>query len=225
VRVRTVALLAIAACWTGAPPSQPVTKPVSTAPTATTAERRAILRIDAEPGGKRFQGVWLEFASGARWVIDYRPRLPWRGFEGREVLVTGRCYAPVGQAIGATHFRVETLRVADAARGAQPYVEVGPEQRRHGELVVVNAPAGSKLAGTASLMFRDSDGEMWPTLSDAQLQPGPAIVRARVLVADMAYVARSGSADLWIADLVADGDPDPDDRDTPIDCPTESPRR
>jgi hypothetical protein len=223
VRVRTVALLAVAACWTGTPPS-PV-KPLEPAPNPAKVQRRATLRIDAQPGGKHFQGVWLEFASGAKWVIDYRRRLPWRGFDGREVLVTGHCYAPVGQAIGATHFRVETLRVAEEVRGAGPYVEIGPEQRRRGELVMVGAPAGSKLAGTSSLMFRDDHGDIWSAVSETQLAPGPAIVRGRVLVADMAYVARSGSADLWIADVVAEGDPDPGDRDTQIECPTESPRR
>lgn len=37
-------------------------------------ERRATVRIDPAPGGKQFQGVWLELEGGARWVIAYRAR-------------------------------------------------------------------------------------------------------------------------------------------------------
>src|SRR5690606_4502318 len=151
---------------------------------------------------KRFQGVWLEFADGARWVIDYRAREPWRSFQDREVFVTGGCYEPRGQAIMATHFRVDRMRLVDPVRGQQPYLEVGPEQLLRGELVVESAPAGSKLAGTSALTFRGEDGTRYPVIGDGALTPaGPVAVRARVLLADLTYAARSGDSDLWILDV------------------------
>lgn len=215
-----VTVLAIAGCWTSST-STPVTTPASPQPTPAAHERRATVRIDAEPGSKRFQGVWLEFADGARWVIDYRAREPWRSFQDREVLVTGGCYEPLGQAIMATHFRVDRMRLVDPVRGRQPYLEVGPEQLLHGELVIESAPTGSKLAGTSALTFRVEDGTRYPVTGDGALTPaGPVAVRARVLLADLTYAARTGDSDLWILDVHdPDYTPDPSTQPTPRECP------
>lgn len=127
MRTATLILLALAGCWTSSTPSAPVTNAMTVARDKPPRERRATVRVDAQPAGKKFQGVWLELADGARWVIDYRPRLPWRSFADREVLVTGGCYEPFGQAITAPHVRVDRMRFAEDRRGVQPYLEVGPE--------------------------------------------------------------------------------------------------
>ena len=127
--------------------------PTTTAPPAAN-ERRATLRIDAQPGGKKFQGVWLEFAADKRWVIDYRPRELWKPFEDREVIVTGACYRPVGQAIMATHFRVDRMRFVKPERGRGPILEVGPEQWIRGAFAMRTFPPGSKLADSPMRVFR-----------------------------------------------------------------------
>lgn len=191
--------LALAACWTGkpVPDSPPTPKAVNLS-----AERRAIVRIDAEPAAKNFQGVWLELGD-TRFVVDYRARQLWRWFADREVIVTGGCYRPVGQAIDGPHFEVETLRVADPARGVGPYFSIGPEQWMTGDFVVDTAPAGSKLAGATRAMFRTAAGTQYAVFGDMLPDAGTATnVRARVLEPDLSYAARSGGPDLWIVDEI-----------------------
>ncbi|MBA3393921.1 MAG: hypothetical protein H0T89_14840 [Deltaproteobacteria bacterium] len=199
---------------TTASPPQP---PTSAAPT----ERRATLRIDAQPGGKRFQGVWLELPDGKRWVLDYRARELWRAFADHEVVVTGHCYQPQGQAILATHFEVERLRRAVPVRGAGPYLEIGPTRVLRGTLVATPAPPGSKLAGTSRTVFHADDGEAYQLVGD-QVPPAGAIVqiRGRVLAPDMSFVARGDGPDLWVLD-VRDPDAvrDPEHEPARTDCP------
>ena len=221
MRTSPVMWLAFAGCWTSSTQPREMTEPQPRTTTAPVTERRAILRIDEQPGGKKFQGVWLELDGGTMWVIDYRPRQPWRHFENREVLVTGGCYQPFGQAINATHFRVDRLRYAVPERGRQPYLEIGPEQILRGEFVDQTAPAGSKLAGSTSAMFRAEDGSAWGIVVDQRFAPGTrATVRGRVLVADLTYAARTGDSDLWVVDVMgADWVEDPRTRPTPITCP------
>lgn len=210
--------LVLAACWT-TPPVPETPKPATA--TATPApERRAIVRIDAEPGGKKFQGVWLEVGE-VRFVVDYRARALWTWFADREVLVTGGCYQPFGQAILAPHFEVAHLRVADQTRGVGPYFSIGPAEWLRGEFIEETAPAGSKLAGSARAMFRTDAGTSYAVLGEKLPGAGTtAKVRARILEPDMSYTARASGPDLWIVDAVAvDFEPDPAHAPRPVPCP------
>jgi hypothetical protein len=217
----TVGLLA--ACWTGkdtVPETPKPPEPSTPSVKPTGVERRAIVRIDGAPGGKKFQGVWLELGD-VHFVVDYRARQLWKWFADREVLVTGGCYRPFGQAINAPHFEVEHLRIAEPRRGVGPYFSIGPEEWLTGEFVDVAAPAGSKLAGSTRAMFRTGAGNEYPVLGEKLPGAGtPARVRARKLEPDMSYVARSGGPDLWVVDAVGvRSEEDPAHARTPVPCP------
>jgi hypothetical protein len=171
------------------------------------------VRIDPEPTGKNFQGVWLELAgSGKQWLIDDRADSYWLGFENAEVLVTGTCYRPPpgAQAIGAQHFAVTRLRRATPNPGYGPYAEVGPEVLLHGTFVVRTAPAGSRLQGLTETRFAAENGTSYAT-REVDHVPGTRVrVAGRVLVPDMSHVARTSGPDLWIYDVhAADHEPDP----------------
>lgn len=120
-------------------------------------EFTATVRIDAQPGGKRFQGVWLERDDGERWVIDYRPRDCWRPLEDLQVHAIGSTYTPPGQAITATHFEVSMLTVIDPSPEAR-LVAVGPEKTLSGTVLTESGSAGSKSEGSSWLVFRSEDG-------------------------------------------------------------------
>lgn len=128
----------------------------------------ATLRIDAQPGGKQFQGVWLERDDGERWVIDYRPRACWRPLEGLRVSAVGSTYMPPGQAIYATHFEVSMLQVVDPTPEAQ-LVAIGPEQTMTGTLQTATGSAGSKSAGSSWLVFKSDAGTSWTLYNPSAL--------------------------------------------------------
>ncbi len=166
-----------------------------------TSELRGTLRIDAAPGAKRFQGVWLEHADGTRWVIDYRARDLWTWFADHDVIVTGGTYAPQGQAINAIHFRIDSLRFARPDYGRGPYLSMGPEQLLAGAFVTETALPGSKLAGSSWGAFVDEAGKHYVVVGeeiDPRRGAGPVSVRARVLEPDMSYTARTSGPDLWV---------------------------
>lgn len=186
------------------------------------AEYRATVRIDAQPGGKKFQGVWLEFDTHQQWVIAYRPHELWRGFAGEAVIVTGQCYEPFGQAIGATHFRVERMRLAPAVKFLAPLLEVGPESLVTGDFVDRAWPAGSKRAGEMQLVFRAADGTSYEIAGSniALSARGAVKIRARNVEVNRAHAATTGGPHLWILDVHdANDTPDEDTRDKPIPCP------
>lgn len=190
---------------------------------ASPGELRATVRIDAEPGGKKFQGVWLEFSDDRRWVVDYRPRDFWRSFEDRAVLVTGTCYQPFGQAISATHFKVERMRFAAPSKQSVPFVELGPEVVMTGVFVEHVWPAGTKLAGTKQLQFRDEAGSgttYWIAGTLDTLAVGPATIEARTALPDRAYAAGPGGEQIWILRAHApDWRPDPAHAPKLVPCP------
>ncbi len=156
---------------------------------------RATLRIDAAPGAKRFQGVWL-VVGDREYVVDYRAHALWTWFADREVTVTGEPYRPdpEAQAIQSEHFRIATLRVSERGRG--PYLGFGAETWLDGEVASDSAPAGSKLAGSTQSVFRDGVRSL-PIVSDVP-PPGRCHVLARELEPDMTYAARGNGPDLWI---------------------------
>jgi hypothetical protein len=216
---RASALALLVACWTSKPtvPEQPPQPPRPSSPQP--VERRAVVRIDDQPGSKRFQGVWLEFSDGKRWVIDYRARTPWTWFANAEVAVTGACYAPPpeAQSISAQHFRVERMRFATPpARGTVPYTELGPERTLRGRLDQTAAPAGSKLAGSVATTFTADDGTAYEVIGNEQRLPiGDLVrIRAREVTPDLAYAAQTGGPKLWVYEVA-----EPDTLDDPADAP------
>lgn len=206
----------LVACWTSE--RVPVTEPTKPTPPSTGEERRATVRIDAAPSGKKFQGVWLELARpDHRWVIDYRPRALWQPFADREVLVTGQCYRPFGQAIGATHFRVDRMRFVTPERGRGPILELGPEQRVRGAFAEHRFPPGSKLADAPRLVFVADGGERYWIEGAADPLPAAdtaALITAREVVPDVTYSAQPDGPRLWILDVRA-----PDATDDPAHAP------
>lgn len=168
------------------------------------AELRGTLRIDAAPGAKHFQGVWLEQADGTRWVVDYRARELWTWFADHDVIVTGGTYVPEGQAINATHFRIDLLRFATPRVGRGPYLSMGPEHLLTGAFVIESGLPGSKAAGSSWRAFVGDDGTHYLVVGeelDVRRGAGPAMVRARVLEPDMSYTARTSGPDLWIVTI------------------------
>jgi hypothetical protein len=211
---RASALTLLVACWTSE--TNPVTAP--TKPIATTPARRATVRIDAQPGGKKFQGVWLEFSADQRWVVDYRPRELWKPFENREVLVTGECYVPFGQALMATHFRVDHMKFVTPERGRGPLLELHAEQMLRGSFVTHQFPEGSKRADSPALTFRADDGTEYFLAGASQELPAAgtvARIKAREVTPDMSWMAQPGGRKLWILDVRG-----PDDVDDPAHAPT-----
>ena len=209
-----------AACWTSSQPATPLHEDPVPSPTKST-EFHATIRIDATPGGKKEQPVWLEFGPDKRWLIDYRPRELWRNFEDAEVIVTGICYQPFGQALAATHFKVDRLRLASAPIRAVPFLEIGPEVVLNGEFVVDVPHPGSKREGSDSIEFRSNDGTTYAIAGNSTVsQPelGAAAVSARRVELNLAYAATTGGPQIWIL-AIHDPGYTPDNRDTPKPCP------
>ncbi len=218
---RASPLALLVACWTsnGKAPVEPTQPPAS----SRTKEHHATLRIDAAPSGKKFQGVWLEFANGKRWVLDYRPRTLWTDFADMEVVATGHCYEPLGQAIMAPHFHVDRLRFANPERGRAAILEIGPEVRLRGAFVARVSPPGSKLAGTSELVFDAEDGTTYNVHDPDGALPEPgtaARVIARELVIDLSYAATTGGPTLFVLDVQApDATDDPRTMPRTVPCP------
>jgi hypothetical protein len=192
------------------PGKPPVTTPPSTPPGE---QHRATIRIDAEPGGKRFQGVWLDFGNDKKWVIAYRSSGLWRTFENQEVIVTGWCYSPEGQAISAQHFRVEKMRYFTPQRGRGPLLEIGPPQKLKGKFVAHQFPVGSKLEGESRVRFAAEDGtNYWIAGADANVpEPGgaPVRIRMRPVDPDLSYVAQPGGPNLWFLGIMLGSEDEP----------------
>ena len=191
-----VALLGLMA-WAIDPPPPPHTEPVDA--TAAGVLMQAVVTIDAEPSGKRFQGVWLTQDDGTKWLVAYRPDPLWRVYEGHPVQVTGQPYTPEGQAISASHLRVETLVVV----GEQAVVDprgFGPEQTLQGRFERRSGEPGSRSEGATWSVFVVEAGLTYSILNPSAVRDDATSVRARV-VERSPFVAHRGSLTLW---LVAD---------------------
>lgn len=166
----------------------------------------ALVEIDAKPGGKRFQGVWLA-TGGVRWLISYRADPWWRHFEGREVRVAGERYDPQGQAIAADHFRVESMEIVEPTMDDE-IISVSGKRELAGRFASYRWPAKTKLAGETSTVFDADDGTRYWLWDDAGLEPKPgklARVEARI-VEPSNFIARPGGPYLWIVDIEAAGE-------------------
>ena len=167
------------------------------APPAADGAFVATVRIDAQPGGKRFQGVWLVH-GGAEWVVDYRARELWQPFDGLEVRVTGETWTPDprAQAIQAQHFKVARLEVADPAK-AKRFRAIGPERELSGVFVHKRVPAGAKGAGASPLYFEEKDGQRYEVIG-GEHGSGAATVVARDVEINPTWAATTGGPFLWI---------------------------
>ncbi|MFY0540567.1 hypothetical protein [Nannocystis pusilla] len=117
--------------------------------------------------------------------------------------VTGTVYQPQGQAIMATHFRVETLRLADPdATTTAHVVAVFAERRLAGKFQERVGGPGTKLEGERYLVFEAEDGTAY-LLANVPVggEPGRAAsVKARVIEMSP-YIARRGGTYLWVLDV------------------------
>lgn len=204
--MRVLIWVAVAACSSPrSRPEPPANHAVMTPPPPSSSELRATLRIDAATGER--PGVSLELGDGTRYVVDHRARLLWRGFDGAQVIATGHCDAPSGEAIGVPHFRIERLRLAPTVAMTTPLLEVGREAVLHGTFVEVAFPIGSKRAGSRELRFDETGGGSYVVHgADEDVpppSPGPATIRARAIVINPAYAATTGGPRLWIVELDA----------------------
>jgi hypothetical protein len=156
----------------------------------------ARLTIDAEPGGKRFQGVWLEH-GGERWVVDYRATGIWQPFDGLEVRVTGEKWSPDprAQAIQAQHFKVARLEVADRKQ-AQRFFAIGPEREVTGRFVAVGGEPGTKSEGS-TIHYFEADGRRFE-IAGGDHGDGPATATIRDVEINPAWAATRGGAFVWI---------------------------
>jgi len=166
----------------------------------------ATVEIDAKPGGKKFQGVWLVTKDGQRQVISYRPHGWWRAFEGRRVEATGEPYAPRGQAIAAQHFRVDKLRIVTPTP-EDSLVSVSGELELHGAFKTHTWPAGTKLEGETMTVFAADDGtRYWLHHLPSPAPPLDSRVTVRAhQVEPSPFAARAGGRYLWVAAATPDG--------------------
>ena len=190
-------------CTPLAPPPerspQPVEPDPSTPVESPTLAFGATLSIDEQPGGKRFQGVWLDGDDGVRRVIAYRADPWWQPFDGRRVEVEGTPYEPRGQAIMAAHFRVEALRVVEPSTEVA-LVSITGERELFGSFFEATWPKGTKLAGETRTVFRSEDGETYELYRLPEPHPPldrPVRVSAR-LVELSPFVAHVGGMHLWV---------------------------
>jgi hypothetical protein len=181
-------------------PAAPVVQAPATKEAPVDDGFEAVVRIDEKPGGKKFQGVWLERPDGERWVVAYRPEEWLRSFEGRTVRVTGETYQPKGQAISATHYRVRTLQVADKKGGHGPLFGMGPEQTLRGKFKQKKVPRGAKNEGDLYWTFVAADGAdyMLEHIPEGVVDGAAVEIVARAVEPDWSYMARRGGDYLWV---------------------------
>lgn len=126
-------------------------------------ELTGTLRVDAEPGARRFQGVWLEAVDGsARWLLAYRLE-PWAvGMDGASLRVVGRTWTPdpSEQHVQAEHLRLVSAHTSDRL-APTPWVELGESTTWQGRFRDTVWEQGTKLEGEHQLLFVASEGS-WP---------------------------------------------------------------
>jgi hypothetical protein len=200
MRRAAVTIAAGLACGPAGPLETPLaTTPAEATPSedATVQEFEAVVRVDERPGGKKFQGVWLERDGGERWVVAYRPEGWLRAFEGRRVRVTGEVYQPFGQAIAATHFRVATLRIVGQEPDAH-LVSAGPARALVGEFAERVGAPGTKLEGERYTVFVAGGTEYLLAGAPEDARPGARVKIEARAVEPSPYAAHRGGEHLWV---------------------------
>ena len=194
--------MVLAACWS---PGKPVSPPPPIEhhdAVAAPAEDRFVahLTIDAQPSGKKFQGVWLAH-GGEKLVVDYRAREFWKSFEGLDVRVTGKRWSPDprAQAIDAQHFQVARLEVADRTQ-AKRFFAIGPEREVTGNFVHKLGDPGTKSEGSSPLYFEQTDGTRYEVIGGED-GSGSGTVVVRDVEINPAWAATTGGPFVWILEV------------------------
>ncbi len=164
----------------------------------------ARLTIDAQPGGKKSQAVWLQREDGdrERFVIAYHPHAVWRPFDGLRVEVVGQVYEPRGQALGATHLRVLSLSAAEGEAQTDPQ-RVGPELELRGRFTRQSGEAGSKSEGSSWLVLETTGGGTYlieGKRPEAE-EVGPQVVVIGRAVEPSPFKTRLGGRYVWILEI------------------------
>lgn len=201
--------LALAACAGGseAPPA-PVPEPAASEEAASEeaavseeARMEARLRVDAEPGGKRFQGVWLEREGEEPLIAAYRALSCFAPFDGHRVRVTGERWSPDprAQQIAAPHFRIATLELADPAAASDVLLHaVGAEQELVGVARTEAGEPGSKEEGATWTVFvaGGTTWRIWDAPEDLPIDTPLAVTGREVTVSP--FAAHAPGRHLWI---------------------------
>ena len=91
--------------------------------------------------------------------------------------------------------------VSLSVSGDVPYRSVGPEETRAGTIVIEVGAPGSKMEGSKQTFFVDDKShERWGLIGSVPEGTGRRSVRGRLMQANMAYAARSASADFYVKD-------------------------
>ena len=170
--------------------------------TAGAGLRDVTVEIDSAPGAKKNQSVWLVSTDGSKVLISYQPTPLWRLYAGHRVHVTGTYYTPEGpQALGAQHFRVGTLLVADQQGMADP-IAFGDVQEYAGTWGLEHGVPGSKSQGSSWPTFSHAGGLTYQIMNPPKAKdrpPGQVTIRARA-VERSPFVAHRGGPTLWVVD-------------------------
>jgi len=192
-------LIAISAPPTPEDPGMfPIDDPLAEQPREPAQSLSVKVAIDAEPSGKKFQGVWLVRDDGERWLVAYRPLPLWKIYEGVAVNITGAVYQPDGQSISATHFRVDTLSIRDPQAIIDPR-SFGPEQTFEGQFESESGSPGSKSEGSTWTVFRVQGGLRYEIMNPVAVDRTATSIRART-VERSPFVAHRGGPALWLVD-------------------------
>jgi len=167
-----------------------------------------VVRIapDPAPGpGKKFRGAWIEREDGARWVIEYEAESPFRELRDRRVRVEGETYAPEGQALIGTHFRVRSMQIVGKDEEA-PLVRIGERRRFRGRFGAKTWPAGTKLEGTTMRTFVDDADRSYfiAHVTEKDLPIDVPVTLDAHEVEPSPYIARPGGPYLWIRSFEVD---------------------
>lgn len=185
----------------GAPVEAPTAAPAPTPTAADALAFEATVRIDAEPGGKKLQGVWLERDDGERWIAAYRPEAWLVPFDGKRVRVTGARYTPKGQAVSSEHFRIATLEATGDGLTAG-IVSVGAEVTMKGRFSEVVGEAGTKSEGERWSSFTSAGGESFALANTPEGLVTGVDVEVVARPAEYSkYAAHRGGPMIWVISI------------------------
>lgn len=156
-------------------------------------------RVNEKARGKTFAGAMVRQDDGSEWVVDYRPRSPFREMAGQRVLVEGSPYEPRDQALVKPHLRVRTMKVVKPTPEPS-LVRVDGEEQLSGRFERHTFPEGTKLAGETMTRFVTDRGDVfWIAHGPTEPLDQPLTLTAH-RVEPSPFVTRVGGLYLWIVD-------------------------